>query len=141
MKFYWGSRSRLLVSLLYKASPSEVKLVLILLGISIPTLLLPGIGASIRMSLAAKASLRSRLAAAGARNLEAYNEKAKAAGEYGLQLPYIVVVIDELADLMMAANGSVAPNHFPNKAYRHDLKGVRPQHYPGSFVNRLGLRP
>ncbi len=31
----------------------------VLLGISIPTLLLPGIGASIRMSLAAKASLRS----------------------------------------------------------------------------------
>lgn len=48
-----------------------------------------------------------RLAAAGARNLEAYNEKAKAAGEYGLQLPYIVVVIDELADLMMAAASEV----------------------------------
>jgi S-DNA-T family DNA segregation ATPase FtsK/SpoIIIE len=39
-----------------------------------------------------------KLAAAGARNIEGYN-KSKEAGE---RLPYLVLVIDELADLMMA---------------------------------------
>ncbi|MCS6845832.1 MAG: DNA translocase FtsK 4TM domain-containing protein, partial [Caldilineales bacterium] len=44
-------------------------------------------------------------AQAGARNLEAYNEKLAKKGEP--ILPYIVVVIDELADLMMAAPDDV----------------------------------
>lgn len=44
-------------------------------------------------------------AKAGARNLEAYNEKLVAKGEP--ILPYIIVVIDELADLMMAAPDDV----------------------------------
>ncbi|MCS7220858.1 MAG: DNA translocase FtsK 4TM domain-containing protein [Anaerolineae bacterium] len=38
---------------------------------------------------------------AGARNIEAYNQTLRAHGEP--VLPYIVIVIDELADLMMAA--------------------------------------
>jgi S-DNA-T family DNA segregation ATPase FtsK/SpoIIIE len=38
---------------------------------------------------------------AGARNMEAYNQNLRAHGE--AVLPYILIVIDELADLMMAA--------------------------------------
>lgn len=110
----------LLVSLLYKASPSEVKLVLIDPKAvemapyhDLPHLLAPVISDAKAAAAALKWLVNEmeeryqRLAAAGARNLEAYNEKAKAAGEYGLQLPYIVVVIDELADLMMAASSEV----------------------------------
>ncbi len=110
----------LLVSLLYKASPSEVKLVLIDPKAvemapyhDLPHLLAPVISDAKAAAAALKWLVNEmeeryqRLAAAGARNLEAYNEKAKAAGEYGLQLPYIVVVIDELADLMMAAASEV----------------------------------
>lgn len=110
----------LLVSLLYKASPSEVKLVLIDPKAvemapyhDLPHLLAPVISDAKAAAAALKWLVNEmeeryqRLAAAGARNLEAYNEKAKAAGEYGLQLPYIVVVIDELADLMMIASSEV----------------------------------
>jgi S-DNA-T family DNA segregation ATPase FtsK/SpoIIIE len=42
-----------------------------------------------------------KLAQAGARNINDYNAKLKAIGEK--KLPYLVVVIDELADLMMLA--------------------------------------
>lgn len=113
----------LLVSLLYKASPAEVKLLLIDPKAvemapyhDLPHLLAPVISDAQAASAALKWLVNEmeeryqRLAAAGARNLKAYNEKAKLAGEYGLQLPYIVVVIDELADLMMAASGEVQDN-------------------------------
>ena len=46
-----------------------------------------------------------RLAAIGARNLEDYNQQAASRGEK--ELPYIVIVIDELADLMMIAPDKV----------------------------------
>ncbi len=42
---------------------------------------------------------------AGARNIESYNEKLVASGEPSL--PYIVVMIDELADLMLSAPDEV----------------------------------
>jgi len=45
-----------------------------------------------------------KFAQAGARHLEDYNRKAKSPGEH---LPYIVVVIDELADLMLFAPDEV----------------------------------
>jgi S-DNA-T family DNA segregation ATPase FtsK/SpoIIIE len=44
-------------------------------------------------------------AKAGARNLESYNEKLAARGEQ--TLPYIVILIDELADLMLSAPDDV----------------------------------
>ena len=110
----------LLVSLLYKASPNEVKLVLIDPKAvemapyhDLPHLLAPVIfdpqaaAAALKWLVNEMEERYQRLAAAGARNIEAYNQKAKAAGEYGLQLPYIVVIIDELADLMMAASSEV----------------------------------
>src|SRR5690606_24528138 len=42
-----------------------------------------------------------KLADAGARNIKDFNAKAQARGEK--KLPYLVVIIDELADLMMLA--------------------------------------
>ncbi len=44
-------------------------------------------------------------AKAGARNIEAYNEKLAARGEP--PLPYIVILVDELADLMLSAPDDV----------------------------------
>ena len=44
----------------------------------------------------------------GVRNISSYNEKVEKEGEAGLQkMPYIVVIIDELADLMMVAGKEV----------------------------------
>ncbi len=48
-----------------------------------------------------------RLAAAGVRNIEQYNDRAELTGDYAQKLPYIVIVIDELADLMMMASSEV----------------------------------
>lgn len=110
----------LLVSLLYKATPAEVKLLLIDPKAvemapyhDLPHLLAPVISdpqaaaAALKWLVNEMEERYQRLAAAGSRNIEAYNEKAKQAGEYGLQLPYIVVIIDELADLMMVASSEV----------------------------------
>ncbi len=44
-----------------------------------------------------------RFAQIGARNLEDYNQRVLKAGDGELPLPYIVVVIDELADVMLQA--------------------------------------
>ena len=44
-----------------------------------------------------------KFAKSGTRNIDDYNQKSDEAGPEGEHLPYIVVVIDELADLMMLA--------------------------------------
>lgn len=110
----------LLVSLLYKAKPSEVKLILIdpkaveLAPYNgIPHLLSPVISEPKAANEALKWAVNEmeeryqKLAAAGARNIEQFNQKAEKAGDYGLKIPYIVIVIDELADLMMVASNEV----------------------------------
>ncbi|MGE0130715.1 MAG: DNA translocase FtsK [Blastocatellales bacterium] len=119
----------ILVSLLYKASPEEVKLILIdpkrlELGLyaDIPHLLSPIVTDPKRASYALKwavAEMESRykhLASFGVRNIEQYNTDASANSKRGSgpgsgldgeeemkPLPYIVVIIDELADLMMVS--------------------------------------
>lgn len=96
-------------SLLLRASPSEVKLILVdpkrveLTGYNgIPHLLTPVIVepdkviSALRWVLAEMDRRYKLFAEAGVRNLDAYNEMS------GFQaLPYIVVVIDELADIML----------------------------------------
>lgn len=109
-----------LVSLLYKATPQMLQLLLIdpkAVEMApynrLPHLLAPVISDP----QAAAAALKwvtnemdqryERLAAAGARNLEQFNEKARRAGDDANQMPYIVVIIDELADLMMVSAAEV----------------------------------
>jgi DNA segregation ATPase FtsK/SpoIIIE, S-DNA-T family len=115
----------ILVSILYKASPDEVKLILIdpkrlELGLysEIPHLLTPIVVDPKRASYALKwavGEMESRykhLAAFGVRNIDQYNGEVCAAVDRNLAedsdelpkpLPYIVVIIDELADLMMVS--------------------------------------
>ncbi len=110
----------LLVSLLFKAKPSEVKLILIDPKAvemapyqDVPHLLAPVISdpksaaATLKWVVKEMDQRYERLAASGARNIDSFNEKASAAGDFGLKMPYIVIVIDELADLMMVAASDV----------------------------------
>lgn len=110
----------MLVSLLYKATPAELKLLLIDPKAvemapyhDIPHLLAPVVSdpqaatASLKWAVNEMEERFERLAAAGAKNIESYNEKAEENGDYGLKMPYIVIVIDELADLMMVASSEV----------------------------------
>ena len=104
-----------ITSLLFKNSPSELKLILVdpkfveLTGYNgIPHLLTPVITDNDKVVSALKWSTAEMdrryraLAAAGARNIESYNEIS------GFQaLPYIVIIIDELSDLMMTAPAEV----------------------------------
>ncbi len=106
----------MIVSLLYKATPEEVKMLMIdpkLLELSaysgIPHLISPVITSPKEASEALKKMVYEMerryklLAGKGARSIDAYNRQA-AAGE---KLPYIVVFIDELADLMFTAQSDV----------------------------------
>jgi S-DNA-T family DNA segregation ATPase FtsK/SpoIIIE len=115
----------ILASMLYKASPEEVKMILIdpkrlELGLyaDIPHLLSPIVTDPKRASYALKWAVAEmenrykRLASFGVRNIEQYNaevdEKSKRVSdsngdEEAKPLPYIVVIIDELADLMMVS--------------------------------------
>ena len=110
----------MLVSLLYKATPAELKLLLIDPKAvemapyhDIPHLLAPVVSdpqaatASLKWAVNEMEERFERLAAAGAKNIESYNEKAEENGDYGLKMPYVVIVIDELADLMMVASSEV----------------------------------
>lgn len=110
----------ILISILYKAKPSEVKLILIdpkaveLAPYNdIPHLLSPVISEPKAAAEALKWAVDEmeeryqKLAAAGVRNIERFNEKAEETGEFGLKIPYIVIIIDELADLMMVASSEV----------------------------------
>ncbi|KPK29424.1 MAG: hypothetical protein AMK70_15875 [Nitrospira bacterium SG8_35_1] len=118
----------IVVSLLYKASPREVKMLMIdpkMLELSsyedIPHLLMPVITLPKEASNALKKLVfemerRYRLLAdSGARNIDAYNKKIEAetrlkSDDEGLgkeHLPYIVIFIDELADLMFASGREV----------------------------------
>ena len=107
----------LIISLLYKAKPEEVKLIMIdpkmvELGIynGIPHLLIPVVtdpkkaAGSLQWAVTEMMRRYRMMADAGVRDLESYNKQARASVDDELEpMPQIVVVIDELADLMLVA--------------------------------------
>jgi DNA segregation ATPase FtsK/SpoIIIE, S-DNA-T family len=119
----------IVTSILYKAAPDEVKFILVdpkrvELGLyeGIPHLLTPIIVDPKRAANALKwavGEMENRyrtLAGYGVRNIEQYNREVRAivnqrlaedSEELPKPLPYIVVLIDELADLMMVASSEV----------------------------------
>ena len=109
-----------ITSILMRAKPDEVKLVMVdpkkvELSIynGVPHLLTPVVNDPKKASVALKKIVEEMehrydlLSDSGAKNIEGYNkmiEKKIESGEAGLKkLPYIVVLIDELADLMLVA--------------------------------------
>ena len=119
----------MLSSILFRATPDEVRLIMIdpkrvELGMyeDIPHLMTPVVVDpkqavnALRWAVKEMEERYKKLAKAGVRNIEQYNRNAahqakdKTAAESEellMPLPYIVVVIDELADLMMVARGDV----------------------------------
>ena len=110
----------ILISMLYKARPDEVKFVLIdpkvveLGGYNgIPHLLIPVVtepskaAAALNWAVAEMTGRYKKFAEENVRDLESYNDLVRERGDQDLLLPQIVIIIDELADLMMAAPSQV----------------------------------
>lgn len=110
----------LITSILYKADPKEVKLLLVdpkVVELSvyngIPHLLIPVVTDPKKASAALNWAVREMLeryndfAACGVRDIKGFNAMKEEKGEPEAKMPQIVIIIDELADLMMAAPGEV----------------------------------
>ncbi len=122
----------MITSILYKATPAEVRFIMIdtkmiELGMyaEIPHLLIPVVTDPKHASTALKWAVREmeqrykKLASVGVRNIEQFNQALldqpgrtlkndKTGEEKALHnLPYIVIVIDEMADLMMVSSADV----------------------------------
>ncbi|TQR98923.1 FtsK/SpoIIIE family DNA translocase [Paenibacillus ottowii] len=108
----------IITSILYKAKPDEVKFLMVdpkMVELNvyngIPHLLAPVVTDPKRASLALKkivVEMEKRyelFSKSGTRNIEGYNNLMK--DNPDAFLPYIVVIVDELADLMMVAAGDV----------------------------------
>ncbi|WP_458460523.1 DNA translocase FtsK [Paenibacillus sp.] len=108
----------IITSILYKAKPDEVKFLMVdpkMVELNvyngIPHLLAPVVTDPKRASLALKkivVEMEKRyelFSKSGTRNVEGYNNLMK--DNPAAVLPYIVVIVDELADLMMVAAGDV----------------------------------
>lgn len=114
----------LIMSILYKASPDDVKLIMIdpkVVELScykgIPHLLIPVVTDAKKASAALQWAVQEmterykKFADLGVREIVGYNEKVKAV-EYAederfQKMPQIVIIVDELADLMMVASKEV----------------------------------
>ena len=119
----------MLTSVLYRATPDDVRLIMIdpkrlELGMyeDIPHLLTPVVvdpkqaANALRWAVHEMEERYKTLAAEGVRNIEQYNRNVQQMitekrtpkdGEYPKPLPFIIVLIDELADLMMVASNEV----------------------------------
>ncbi|MCM3637111.1 FtsK/SpoIIIE domain-containing protein [Sporosarcina luteola] len=110
----------ILISLLYKASPTDLKMLLIdpkMVELApfngIPHLLSPVITdvkaatAALKWAVGEMERRYELFAHVGARNIERYNEMAEKDRKFSLKMPYLLIVIDELADLMMMAPADV----------------------------------
>jgi DNA segregation ATPase FtsK/SpoIIIE, S-DNA-T family len=110
----------ILVSLLYKASPDELKLLLIdpkMVELApynrIPHLVSPVITdvkaatAALKWAVEEMERRYELFAHTGVRDIKRFNELTKRNKQYNDMLPYLVIVIDELADLMMMSPADV----------------------------------
>ena len=115
----------LIVSILYKAKPEEVKLIMIdpkVVELSvyngIPNLLIPVVtdpkkaAGALNWAVTEMMGRYNTFAEFGVRNLQEYNRKVDdmripEGEERPERMPQIVIVVDELADLMMVAPGEV----------------------------------
>lgn len=115
----------LIMSLIYKASPDDVKLIMIdpkVVELSvyngIPHLFIPVVtdpkkaAGALNWAVAEMTERYNKFAEYGVRDLKGYNAKVKAIEEVEdenkpQKLPQIVIIVDELADLMMVAPGEV----------------------------------
>jgi len=106
----------IIISLLYKASPDDVKLIMVdpkmvELGIynGIPHLLIPVVtdpkkaAGSLQWAVTEMMRRYKAMSDAGVRDLESYNSIVENHEAEGKKLPQVVVIIDELADLMLVA--------------------------------------
>ena len=105
----------IIISLLYKASPEDVKLIMVdpkmvELGIynDIPHLLIPVVtdpkkaAGSLQWAVTEMMRRYKLMSDSGVRDLESFNSIVEAE-EGGEKLPQVVIIIDELADLMLVA--------------------------------------
>ena len=110
----------LIVSLMYKADPSEVKLVMVdpkqvELGVynGIPHLLIPVVKDAKKATGALSWAVQemterySTFEKHNVRNIQGYNALMEEEGTPENKMPSIVIIIDEFADLMMVAPGDV----------------------------------
>ncbi|WP_285765875.1 DNA translocase FtsK [Peribacillus sp. SI8-4] len=110
----------MLISLLYKATPQELKLLLIdpkMVELApynrIPHLVSPVITdvkaatAALKWAVEEMERRYELFVHAGVRDISRFNDQAEKAGQYANKLPYILVIIDELADLMMMSPADV----------------------------------
>lgn len=110
----------IITSLLYKADPDEVKMMMIdpkrvELSVydGIPHLITPVVtdpkeaAGALRWAVKEMERRYQLLAKTGVRNLDAYNRRRRKPEGLDEFVPYLVVIIDELADLMMVASADV----------------------------------
>ncbi|MCD8337652.1 MAG: DNA translocase FtsK [Lachnospiraceae bacterium] len=115
----------LIMSILYKAKPEEVKLIMIdpkVVELSvyngIPHLFIPVVtdpkkaAGALNWAVAEMTDRYAKFAEVGVRDLRGYNQKIEALKDVNdpekpEKLPQIVIIVDELADLMMVAPGEV----------------------------------
>ena len=110
----------IITSILYKADPDEVKLILIDPKVvelgnynGVPHLMIPVVtdpakaAAALNWAVAEMTDRYKKFAEEGVRDLESYNEYVKANEEADKVMPQVVIIIDELADLMMAAPSQI----------------------------------
>lgn len=116
----------LIMSILFKASPDEVKLIMVdpkVVELSvyngIPHLLIPVVtdpkkaSGALNWAVAEMQDRYKKFAECNVRNLKGYNSRIEKLGddvpeeEKPKKLPQIVIIVDELADLMMVAPGEV----------------------------------
>ncbi|MDO4189001.1 MAG: DNA translocase FtsK [Lachnospiraceae bacterium] len=116
----------LIMSIIYKATPDEVKLIMVdpkVVELSvyngIPHLMIPVVtdpkkaSAALNWGVAEMTDRYNKFAEFGVRDLKGYNKKLESTysdlpeSERPKKLPQIVIIVDELADLMMVASNEV----------------------------------